>query len=606
MSLLIFFTQVQDTADALPDFILDLMDPSKEPRLAEYTCAGCLSSAHNVSLDKVLCSLARHAATRKRAVLLFDWLVENNHEFDERLCASMMRICSRRGQHGRAMGIYEWMRRSRQYGGAGLACSVFTYTTAMKAAIMDAQYDHAVGIWNHAKAAIPGEMDSQIYTVLIEALDGKGDFDEAIETFYATREQCIAENSAVYAYTAAITAATHGSRFEEAYRLWDDLKIQGIKPSSHAYSAIITAHGKEGDWKSAVKKFNDMIQCGISANVVTCTSLIDALGTNGCWNKAERILHWMQSKKINPNVRTYTALVSTYAKYGSIDKALDLFDQMYSGALGKSNVPNEYTVSILLRQLAEKGLWKDAETIFYSVQRDALQVDSKKRAVPRIVLNDVIYGSMMYAYERSGCWKQALEVLSLCTASRDISLDTNNIIRNTALSALAKNGQMTAAEGVYADIKHPDQVTYETMIAGYGVAGNAEKAEHFFSLLEKEGMAPHDYAFCGLVAGYSIQGKFHKAVDVYHRARQAGLTPTVHLYNALIACCDRFHKYEKAIAFLQEMKDKNIRGNAMTDSLRVTICTEGVRSVESQQAAITAISAAVAAAGSIMIRAGVF
>eukprot|EP00889_Picochlorum_renovo_P000280 jgi/Picre1/27310/NNA_000279.t1 len=139
---------------------------------------------------------------------------------------------------------------------------------------------------NHAKAAIPGEMDSQIYTVLIEALDGKGDFDKAIDTFYATREKCMDKSSAMYAYTAAMTAATHGSRYEEAYRLWDDLKMQGMRPSAHAYSAIIKAHGKAGDWKSAVRKFNDMIQHGVSPDVVTCTALIDALGTNGCWNKA--------------------------------------------------------------------------------------------------------------------------------------------------------------------------------------------------------------------------------------------------------------------------------------------------------------------------------
>eukprot|EP00889_Picochlorum_renovo_P000281 jgi/Picre1/27311/NNA_000280.t1 len=175
----------------------------------------------------------------------------------------------------------------------------------------------------------------------------------------------------------------------------------------------------------------------------------------------------------------------------------------------------------------------------------------------------------------------------LCTINSErcaLIADNDTIIYNTALSALAKNGQMTTAEDVYADIKCPDQVTYETMIAGYGIAGNAQKAEYFFSLLEQEGMSP----------------------QIMRISTTSRLEANSHLYNALIACCDRFHKYEKAIAFLQEMKDKNIKGNSMTQSLKVTICTAGVRSVESQQAAITAISAAVAAAGSIMIRAGVF
>jgi hypothetical protein len=36
------------------------------------------------------------------------------------------------------------------------------------------------------------------------------------------------------------------------------------------------------------------------------------------------------------------------------------------------------------------------------------------------------------------------------------------------------------------------------------------------------------------------------------------------------------------------------------------VCKEGVRAVESQQAAAAALSAAVAAAGTLMIRAGIF
>lgn len=43
-----------------------------------------------------------------------------------------------------------------------------------------------------------------------------------------------------------------------------------------------------------------------------------------------------------------------------------------------------------------------------------------------------------------------------------------------------------------------------------------------------------------------------------------------------------------------------------TPQLLDGVCKEGVRAVESQQAAAAALSAAVAAAGTIMIRAGLF
>ena len=113
-------------------------------------------------------------------------------------------------------------------------------------------------------------------------------------------------------------------------------------------------------------------------------------------------------------------------------------------------------------------------------------------------------------------------------------------------------------------------------------------------------------------SGHQLEAKTGKLTQCkvnqkwYDRAINAQVQPSVHLYNALLAACDRFNKYDRAILLLEEMKRLEIHGNTVTHNLTVSICTEGVRTVESQQAAITAISAAVAAAGSIMIRAGVF
>lgn len=54
------------------------------------------------------------------------------------------------------------------------------------------------------------------------------------------------------------------------------------------------------------------------------------------------------------------------------------------------------------------------------------------------------------------------------------------------------------------------------------------------------------------------------------------------------------------------MKDAGVAPNAVTQSLLEGVCKEGVRAVEKQQAAATALSAAVAAAGAVLMRAGVF
>lgn len=586
----------------LPQYIRMLMNPSVKESLPKH---GKLSSEHNLSLDKVVLTLGRHRATWRRAILLYDWLVDNGHEFDERLCASVIRICTNRGEISKALDIYEWMTQSKSSGGGGICCSVYTYTSVMKAALLKGDFDYALAVWNQANSSIPDEMDNHINTVLIEALDRKGDVDKALETFSNVQSSLDCSPS-VHTYTVAIKAATNGKRYDDAFAIWKELKTSGTKPSAHAYASIIHAYGEYGDWKESIRKFDEMVNNRVVPDVVSCTALVDALARNGCWLRAEKFIDWMKKKDIHPNVRTYSVLISAYASHGELEKASQLFDAMHSGVLGRKNRPNQYTYSLLIKQLAVKGMWKEAEAIFMFLQKDIMEskrMDVAKKNMKCVEVNDVICGSMMYAYERAGRWEKALEFFSIC---QSLGYENNTIITNIALSALAKAGEMKTAEQVFKDLSLPDNVTYETMVAGYGLSGNVKKAESLLLDMIELGYKPKDYAYCGLIAGYTVRGNFQKAIEVYDRAINAGVEPSVHLYNALLAACDRFHKYDRAILLLDEMKRCKIHGNAMTHNLTVSICTEGVRTVESQQAAITAISAAVAAAGSIMIRAGVF
>lgn len=590
----------------LPQYIQTLMNPNVEESLPDQGKVR-LGPEHNLSLDKVILTLGRHQATWKRAILLFDWLVEHGHDFDERLCASVIRICTNNRQVTKALDIYEWMTRSKASGGGGLCCSVYTYTSVMKAALIKGDFEYALAVWNHANTSIPDKLDNHITAVLIEALDRKGDVDKALETFSHVQSSQDSSPS-VHTYTAAIKAATNGKRYSDAFAIWKELKASGTKPSGHAYASIIHAYGEAGDWKEAVRTFDEMVNNSVFPDVVSCTALVDALARNGCWLRAEKFMEWMKKKDIYPNVRTYSILISAYANHGELEKASQLFDKMHNGSLGRKNKPNQYTYSLLIKQLALKGLWKDAEAIFMFLQKDTmdaqrLAASKNKKMLRGVAINEVICGSMMYAYERAGRWEKALEFLSICES---LGFKGNTILANITLSALAKAGEMKKAEEIFENVDKPDNVTYETMVAGHGLSGNVKRAESIFSDMLHAGYTPKDYAYCGLIAGYTVRGNFQKAVGVYDRAINAQVQPSVHLYNALLAACDRFHKYDRAILLLEEMKRLEIHGNTVTHNLTVSICTEGVRTVESQQAAITAISAAVAAAGSIMIRAGVF
>lgn len=363
---------MQDNARNLPDFLQNLMNPNLEPNIPQIGDSS-LTKNDNAALDRLISALGRHRATWDRSLLVYCWLRDNGHDFDDRLCASLIRICTKHNAAEKALEIYEWMRRSKRAGGAGLRGSVFTYTAAMRAAIANKQLDYALDIWQHASMSIPDDIDCQISTVLIEALDKKGENQRALETYRELKSRYAngcGGPLTVHTYTAAIHAAAScpNACIDDIVQIWNDMKENKVKPSAHAYTVMITAYGSFGMWRDSISLFDEMLSVKVQPDVVSCTALVDALASNGQWEKAEKMVMWMRERKIMPNVRTYSALITSYAESRQWSKADVLLDQMKKGALGNGNKPNAYTYSLLIRSLGDKGMWKKAEKVFMDIE----------------------------------------------------------------------------------------------------------------------------------------------------------------------------------------------------------------------------------------------
>lgn len=175
---------------------------------------------------------------------------------------------------------------------------------------------------------------------------------------------------------------------------------------------------------------------------------------------------------------------------------------------------------------------------------------------------------------------------------------------NSAISAAGKNGQVDVCEILFNEVEEPDSVTYETVIAAYGMAGLVDKAENAFSMMLAANLKPRDYAYCGLIAAHSMAGDWESALTVRTRMQRALAALTVHVYNALIAACERCGRLDHALHLHECMKQEGVEANNVTVSLLNSIGKQGIRAVEHQQIGATALSAVVAAAGACLLQSG--
>jgi len=81
-----------------------------------------------------------------RALQLHEWLQGLGHTPDDRLCTTLMRVCSQHSHTLEALNLYNWMRTPKKQGGAGLRPSVYTYTGAMRAALVGNLPDRALQV----------------------------------------------------------------------------------------------------------------------------------------------------------------------------------------------------------------------------------------------------------------------------------------------------------------------------------------------------------------------------------------------------------------------------------------------------------------------------
>ena len=70
-----------------------------------------------------------------------------------------------------------------------------------------------------------------------------------------------------------------------------------------------------------------------------------------------------------------------------------------------------------------------------------------------------------------------------------------------------------AVENMFDQIAEPDSISYETVVAAVGTAGQADRAEAWLEALRDAGHHPRDYTFTALVAAHRLVCLLFEAAD---------------------------------------------------------------------------------------------
>lgn len=326
----------------------------------------------------------------------------------------------------------------------------------------------------------------------------------------------------------AINACARKSLTEEALQVFQIGIKNGLKPNVHTFGSLMRVYAKAGNVKKCRSLLEEMKFYGVKPNSVVystaisvcerCTPLPDGklamnLLKEGVWEKRDEMDGFM-------NIVGYNAAISVLAKLGDWKSALHLLDEMEGKNVG---------CSILGIPLHEKA----------------------QIYIPRP--DEITYGTVMAACERSKEWRQ---VLSLCNRMRkertDLSLDGLSI--SSALHACQKLGlgaeavsylnAMKNMDSSNAKIRHnriplkgPDSVAYRLVISACAKEGLYNETVSLLHEMRERGMKPDVVAFTVAIGGLAEKGKYLESLELLKEMNTFGVKGNVITYSAVIAAC---------------------------------------------------------------------
>jgi len=348
---------------------------------------------------------------------------------------------------------------------------------------------------------------------------------------------------------------------------------RSVLPNHYTFPLLIKLCTDIGSLREGLKDHARIIKFGFGHDLFARNSLIRMYSVFGRVTLARMLFN--ECSRLD--LVSYNSMVDGYVKNGEIGAARQLFDEMperdvlswncmIAGYVGVGALD---TANELFETMPERDVisWNCMIDGCAKVGNVSLAVEFFNR-MPASVKNVVSWNSMLAMHARVKNYDECLRlfgrmmegrelmpneatlvsVLTACASLGRLGIGTwvhsfirsNNIKSDVLLSTClltmyAKCGAMDLARDVFHEMPVRSVVSWNSMIMGYGLHGNGDKALELFLEMEKEGMQPNDATFISVLsacthAGMVMEGWWY--FDLMRRVYK--IEPKVEHYGCMV------------------------------------------------------------------------
>ncbi|KAL5972295.1 hypothetical protein ACLOJK_041548 [Asimina triloba] len=275
----------------------------------------------------------------------------------------------------------------------------------------------------------------------------------------------------MFVQTALMDMYAKCSRIGLARQVFDNMKEKSVV----SWTAILAGYCRHGLLEKAQKLFHEIP----ARNVVTWNAMIDGLTRFGDMESARCIFNQMPQR----NLVSWTIMIGGYSRSGDVANARQLFDQVVNREV--------VTWTAMISCYAQNGEPGEAVRLFQAMLSEDMKPD------------EVTMLAVISAVEHSAS-------LHLCAWIEDcihrfgFRLDVR--LMNAVMNMHVQCGCIERAFLVFEKMPERNTISYNTMITGCALHGNAKGALEMFSKMIQEEVRPNSITFVGVLTACAHGG----------------------------------------------------------------------------------------------------
>ncbi|XP_050377135.1 pentatricopeptide repeat-containing protein At1g71490 [Argentina anserina] len=345
------------------------------------------------------------------------------------------------------------------------------------------------------------------------------------------------------------------------------------------HNALVSMYGKFGLVDVARQLFDNMPQ----RDIISWNSMISCYASRGMWNEAFEVFGNLQMEGTNISIITWNTIAGGCLRTGKITGALELLSKMRVGGtrldsvaftiglsasshigaikLGKEmhgsairsycdgydNVQNA-----LITMYSRCKNLRHAYTLFQSIEdRSIITWNSmisgfshmdraeeasfifRKMMCCGIKPNYVTIASILPVCARVANLQHGKEFH--CYITKHVEFVDYLLLWNALVDIYARSGRVVDAKKVFDTMNEKDEVTYTSMIAGYGVQGEGKAALKLFEEMNRLKIKPDHVTMVSVLSACSHSGLMIQGQNIFERMLSMyGITPDVEHYGCMV------------------------------------------------------------------------